>query len=241
MADTAEARRARQARRTVGENGRPYADDCPADKHGAWGGFGYWCCECDTCLAARSAANREARRRRAHNLAVIASLEQARETAPPEQSPPEPEGPGLDDEAQQRIAAITKAYHEPDIVWVGQDGNERRIGGGVRLVVKDGAVIWVGDHESADGAPRILRDRPPTRHPKRGRGPSGSRNPTSWRELRERLTELGCRIERGGAHDKVYLPNGKVSTLAISASDHRSLLNTVSELRSLGVDVRRPA
>lgn len=79
--------------------------------------------------------------------------------------------------------------------------------------------------------PRIVR--------KPGSGPRGNVYPTTWRELRARLEDLGCDVRRGKTHYKITLPDGTVTSMPTSASDRRSLPNQVHDLRKLGVDVRR--
>lgn len=140
----------------------------------------------------------------------------------------------------EHLRQVVHAYHEPEITASMPDDRERRIGHGVVLTIVDFAlVVNVSDQERASGPSELLRDRRPARRYGK-RGPSGTRNPTTWTELKERLVELGCRVEQGKTHVKVHLPDGRVTTLPSSASDWRALANQVSTLRSLGLDVRRP-
>lgn len=63
--------------------------------------------------------------------------------------------------------------------------------------------------------------------------------PTSYKELAERLTALGCTITDGTRHYKVTLPDGTRRSLPKSTSDWRAVRNSVSMFRHAGVDVRR--
>ena len=72
------------------------------------------------------------------------------------------------------------------------------------------------------------------------RGGSGSRWPTTWKELVNRINaHPRARVENGGKHLRVFLDGRQVQALPCSASDHRALLNACQILRGLGVDVRR--
>jgi predicted RNA binding protein YcfA (HicA-like mRNA interferase family) len=75
----------------------------------------------------------------------------------------------------------------------------------------------------------------------RGRGGAGNLNPTSWEELITMLRADGFEVEQGGKHLAVSNSNGdRLVTLPVTASDHRSLLNALSQLRrTLGVPLRR--
>lgn len=64
-------------------------------------------------------------------------------------------------------------------------------------------------------------------------------NPKDTRDLLKRLGKLpGVAVERGTKHHKVLLDGRCVGTLASTPSCGRALLNTVSDLRRNGVDVR---
>lgn len=75
----------------------------------------------------------------------------------------------------------------------------------------------------------------------RSRGGAGNLNPTSFEELVTMLQSAGLVVEYGGKHLSVSTTDGeRVSTLAISASDGRSLMNTVTQLRkATGLPLRR--
>lgn len=64
-------------------------------------------------------------------------------------------------------------------------------------------------------------------------------NPRNTRELIKRLRALpGVEVELGRKHYRVTLNGRVVGTLASTPSDGRAILNTVSDLRRNGVDVR---
>jgi hypothetical protein len=57
-------------------------------------------------------------------------------------------------------------------------------------------------------------------------GATGSTLPATYPELRQRIARLGMTIEPGTRHDKVIDRAGRiVTTIASTASDHRSLAN----------------
>lgn len=72
------------------------------------------------------------------------------------------------------------------------------------------------------------------------RGGSGTRWPTTWKELVNRINaHPNAHVEPGGKHLRVFLGGKQVQALPCSASDHRALLNACQILRGLGIDVRR--
>lgn len=72
------------------------------------------------------------------------------------------------------------------------------------------------------------------------RGGSGSRWPTTWKELINRINaHPQARVENGGKHLRVFLRGQQVQALPCTSSDHRALLNACQILRGLGIDVRR--
>ncbi|WJN63459.1 hypothetical protein [Streptomyces phage phiScoe56] len=74
----------------------------------------------------------------------------------------------------------------------------------------------------------------------RSSGGSGRRWPSSWSELQGRLIEQGYRLEQGRTHIGVYDGEARVSTLPVTSSDHRALVNACTQLRrEAGIDVRR--
>ncbi|WJN62982.1 hypothetical protein [Streptomyces phage phiScoe25] len=80
----------------------------------------------------------------------------------------------------------------------------------------------------------------PQRSIPRSSGGSGTRWPSSWSELQGRLIEQGYRLEQGRTHIGIYDGDKRVSTLPVSASDHRALVNACTQLRrEAGIDVRR--
>lgn len=74
----------------------------------------------------------------------------------------------------------------------------------------------------------------------RSHGGCGTRWPTSWRELTQRLEEIkSVTIERGSKHIVIYKDGKQIDALPCSASDHRALANTALHLKRLGIDVSR--
>ncbi|APC43291.1 hypothetical protein Joe_51 [Streptomyces phage Joe] len=74
----------------------------------------------------------------------------------------------------------------------------------------------------------------------RSSGGSGRRWPSSWSELQGRLIEQGYRLEQGRNHIGVFDGDRRVSTLPVTASDHRALVNACTQLRrEADIDVRR--
>lgn len=72
------------------------------------------------------------------------------------------------------------------------------------------------------------------------RGGAGRLLPTSFKEILQRITDTpGWSYEMGGKHIRVTGPEGQRGTIPITESDHRSLANNVSQLRKIGLDVRR--
>lgn len=72
------------------------------------------------------------------------------------------------------------------------------------------------------------------------KGGSGTRWPTTWKELVNRINQHPhAHVENGGKHLRVFLHGAQVQALPCTASDHRALLNACQVLRGLGIDVRR--
>jgi hypothetical protein len=63
-------------------------------------------------------------------------------------------------------------------------------------------------------------------------------NPKDTKDLLKRLDRLGCVVEHGRKHLTVRFDGRCVGTLASTPSCGRALLNTVSDLRKRGVDVK---
>lgn len=75
----------------------------------------------------------------------------------------------------------------------------------------------------------------------RSRGGAGNLNPTSWDELAGMLRDAGLIVEQGKTHMLVLSPRGdRISSMPVTASDHRSLNNAVAQLRrTTGLPLRR--
>lgn len=64
--------------------------------------------------------------------------------------------------------------------------------------------------------------------------PTGRRQPPrTWRDLHARLEAWGWTLEiSGGGHWKVYAGDTFVTTLPVTSSDHRAVLNAWSEAKN---------
>ena len=88
---------------------------------------------------------------------------------------------------------------------------------------------------------QVVRKVVEKRPTKRKRGGAGTLLPTSFKEILQRIDEAeGWSYVMGGKHIAVHGPEGQRSTIPLSASDWRAMANNVSQLRKLGLDVRRP-
>lgn len=58
-----------------------------------------------------------------------------------------------------------------------------------------------------------------------------------FKDLRKRLIEAGCRIVKSkrNSHHKVYYQGILINSMPSTTGDHRSLRNTLSQLRRAGV------
>lgn len=95
-----DAEERRQLRR-IGTNGRWYSAACPESKHGEPSGWGYWFCECNPCLDAKTASQKRTASRRKFNRDLLAQIQRdhALAGAPDPQSVSAPEPRELEDEA----------------------------------------------------------------------------------------------------------------------------------------------
>lgn len=175
---------------------------------------------------------------------------------PPERAAPEPAPklpsdpiPAFSTSAADHVTSRThlelvlEAYHRPVIVPGVPDRPdlETRIAEGclIRVRSETGEIVFVGDAERSSDEPTFLA---PTQAPKRRkRGGSGSRLPTSMREIRTRLVELECTLDDAHWHTRVTLPNGRHLQIPKTPSDGRSIRNLVSQFRDSGLDLRRDA
>lgn len=117
----------------------------------------------------------------------------------------------------------------------GRAFTERRRKGDVTVVIgypNNHPEIW-GVYYNLPLEPR-RRERSPG-------GATGSKAPTSMREVRKRVLEAGLVIKTGGRnHDRIETPEGRfVAPLPVSPSDHRWMKNLVSQLARKGYDISR--
>lgn len=133
--------------------------------------------------------------------------------------------------------AISDAYFRPEWTAPLENGRERRAHGEMQIIVDpngDAPVIWFGEREVATGKPEILQKvTNGIAKAKGGRG--GSTGPTSVNSLLELLRKGGCTIERAGSGHIKVAKNGRTLTLPSTASDWRSLRNTLAEAKRQGL------
>lgn len=139
------------------------------------------------------------------------------------------------------LEAISKAYFDPQ--WrapaTGHDtgeARERRAHGTMEIIVgeNDGPVLWFSEREVGTGESEVLN---PTikgiKKAKGGRG--GSTDPTTYKDLLDRLKAAGCTVSvTGSGHHKVE-KDDRFVILPRSASDIRSIKNSVMEARNQGL------
>jgi hypothetical protein len=134
--------------------------------------------------------------------------------------------------------AITKAYYEPQIVSpAAEPGRERRIYEDMEIIVAQGGsypVIWFKRREVATGPSQLLAEKPKA-PPKAKGGRGGSQAPTDIRALLKALEASGCKIEKTGSGHIKVTRDGKTITLPSTASDWRSLKNSVAQARKDGL------
>lgn len=146
------------------------------------------------------------------------------------------------DQHDTSLDLIARAVLEPEDTWKGKNGRSTvRLRGNLAAISADdsGEVIAIASRSKA------LRERTEPRDGavKRGHGGSGPAMPTSVPDLIDRLRVRGFGIVRDGTHYVVrhHLHDGQVS-FAKTPSDHRSIPNTVLDIRAeFGVDVREAA
>lgn len=150
-----------------------------------------------------------------------------------------------------QVAALVAAYYYPSSRATPPDAPrlERRQHDRCSVMVfRDTGVICSvrfrePDDPPAPSSPVLPQQRKP--HRKGRKGGRGNVWPTTWAELRRRMENHGCTIERGGKHWRVTLPGGSLFVVSCTASDWRSLRNTAMDLRARGIDVsaepRRPS
>ncbi len=143
-------------------------------------------------------------------------------------------------------AAVAAAYHHPTAVTAIPHAphlEQRCRNGCVLIVFRDTAVVatvLLTTPETTTPAPtHSTGPNTPPRPRRRGRrGGQGNRWPTTWDELRARLAQRGCAVERRRDRWRVTLPDGSHYFLPCRTSDWRALANAAATLRTRGVDVR---
>lgn len=135
--------------------------------------------------------------------------------------------------------AITKAYYEPQIVSPATEpGRERRTYEDMEIIVAQGGtypVIWFKRREEVGTGPSQLLATKQKATPKAKGGRGGSQGPADTKELLKALEASGCTIEKtNGGHIRVT-KNGKTIILPSSASDWRSLKNSLAQARKDGM------
>lgn len=136
------------------------------------------------------------------------------------------------------VEAISRAYHRPEWVAVLEDDRERRVHGRMEIIVGTNAnkpVLFFKEREEVGtGDAEILQEtKKAVPRAKGGRG--GSQGPSDYRGLIDRLKATGCTVEwTGGGHLKVA-KNGRSVTLPATASDWRSLKNSIAQAKREGL------
>lgn len=134
------------------------------------------------------------------------------------------------------IEKITRAYHLPD--WSspgGPEGRERRVYDTTQIIVAtDGNVIWWGEREVATGNSELITATPKSL-PKAKGGGIGTRTPTSTEDLMAVLKKAGCEVEHTGSGHIRVSRGGKSIIMPSTASDWRSLANTIGQARRAGL------
>lgn len=149
------------------------------------------------------------------------------------------------------IESIVRAYEAGEDLFEYPDpsgGDRVRIQRGSLAVAisSDGTVLGFRTGQPRmDGPDGPTPPSKPGKRPSRaGKGPSESRNPTTWAELEAMLALEGYLVVHGG-HKKLIVRSDTravVGSLPATVSDSkRTLLNDVTTLRKrLGVQLRRP-
>lgn len=151
-----------------------------------------------------------------------------------------PVTPGVRDHIKDfaTLEAITKAYFEPQIVSPAvEPGRERRTYEDMEIIVAQNGtqpVIWFKAREVATGPSELLAEKPKST-PKAKGGRGGSQAPTDIKALLKALEASGCKIEKTGSGHIKVTRDGKTITLPSTASDWRSLKNSVAQARKDGL------
>ncbi len=135
--------------------------------------------------------------------------------------------------------AITKAYYEPQIVSPAvEPGRERRTYEDMEIIVAQGGtypVIWFKRREEVGTGPSQLLAEKPKATPKAKGGRGGSQGPADLKDLLKALETSGCKIEKTGSGHIRVTKDGKSIILPSTASDWRSLKNSLAQVRRDGM------
>jgi hypothetical protein len=135
--------------------------------------------------------------------------------------------------------AIAKAYYEPQVVSPAvEPGRERRTYEDMEIIVAKGGtypVIWFKRRAEVGAGPSQLLAEKPKATPKAKGGRGGSQGPTDLKALLKALEASGCKIERTGSGHIKVTRDGKTMTLPSTASDWRSLKNSLAQARKDGM------
>ena len=133
---------------------------------------------------------------------------------------------------------VKKAYYEPQWSVRQDDGRMRHTYEDVQIIIGDSPeapVIYLNKRqEVGTGTPELLKPKKKAM-PKAKGGGGGSSLPGSLKDLLKRLKDAGCEISRtGSGHIKVE-KNGKHVVIPSTASDYRSLANSLADARKNGL------
>jgi hypothetical protein len=138
-----------------------------------------------------------------------------------------------------RIAAITRAYYDPEMVTPDSDhlDRERRWAAGqVVLVSADGSILATWRYEQGTVAAQYGgRTVAPTR---RKRRPAQQTGPQEHGALLRMLRDEGVHVEQTSRHLRVHAPDGVKVYIPSTPSNARGVLNSVALLRKHGCTLR---
>lgn len=145
------------------------------------------------------------------------------------------------------IEDVVAAVKEPEEKWRARDGNgNMHLRGSIAVLVVDDTreVIAVSRRHVALRIKRQTEQQGSARGSQKAKGTGcGSTAPTTVDDLLARAREAGLQVERTTRHWQLSRPDGgEKVTVPCTPSDHRSLLNSVAQIRRvLGVDLRTSA
>lgn len=138
-----------------------------------------------------------------------------------------------------RVAAITRAYYDPEMVTPDSDhlDRERRWAAGqVVLVSADGSILATWRYEQGTVPAQYNgRTAAPTR---RKRRPAQQTGPQDHDALLRMLREEGVHYEQTSRHLRVHAPDGAKVYISSTPSSARGVLNSIALLRKHGCTLR---